>query len=568
MSITPRNIGTLIVVVLKARNLPNKRHIGKQDPYCTITHNGEKRRTKAIRRGGQHPEWDEEIRYTIYEDPDEELSRIANGDSPPPPPPKSSGKGVPPKIKGGHFMAIACYAEDPREPDLIGEGKVDLTEVLTKGETDEWFTLMHKDKYCGEVYLELTFWSNEPPPVKKVTPQPKASKQYGGPGSFVPLSDSPAHQEVNGGSVSSRLSSTGSSRDELRLENLPPSLRSSSSVGRLDLYVPPYESMRSHTSSVDNITNDFAELGVADQGHRRQSLPLQTLGHSPRPSTSMGFSSHLSLPSNTSQGQHLNTYSDGPVPYTYDRPVTPNASLSYPPGASVGQEPYQPQYESAQLPSPGHHSPARHPGPRYSIPPASSGFMPIPSPTPAPSGFLPLPTQSSQPSGFAPLPAQAPPPVGYGAPSVHQPIQSSSFSSLSPPTVPSGFGSAGVPPSTSYYQSIPQSSSGYNYAPYPPPMQSGFPQQAPPQASVPLQPHEIPMQSYGHPPPPPPSVPPQSHSASIEHHAGYSPPRNPIPPPPPLTETPAPIAGSRPLPKPQARRQTSLPVPPPGPPGP
>lgn len=24
----------------------------------------------------------------------------------------------------------------------------------------EWFTLMNKDKYCGEVYLELTFWSN------------------------------------------------------------------------------------------------------------------------------------------------------------------------------------------------------------------------------------------------------------------------------------------------------------------------------------------------------------------------------------------------------------------------
>lgn len=24
----------------------------------------------------------------------------------------------------------------------------------------EWFTLMYKEKYCGEVYLELTFWSN------------------------------------------------------------------------------------------------------------------------------------------------------------------------------------------------------------------------------------------------------------------------------------------------------------------------------------------------------------------------------------------------------------------------
>ena len=33
-------------------------------------------------------------------------------------------------------MKIACYADDPREPDLIGETDVDLTEVLTKGETD------------------------------------------------------------------------------------------------------------------------------------------------------------------------------------------------------------------------------------------------------------------------------------------------------------------------------------------------------------------------------------------------------------------------------------------------
>lgn len=33
-------------------------------------------------------------------------------------------------------MDLACYAEDLREPDLIGETRVDLTEVLTKGETD------------------------------------------------------------------------------------------------------------------------------------------------------------------------------------------------------------------------------------------------------------------------------------------------------------------------------------------------------------------------------------------------------------------------------------------------
>lgn len=57
----------------------------------------------------------------------------SDGTPPPPPPKKEKG---PPTIHGGKYMGIACYAEDIREPDLIGETRVDLTEVLTKGETD------------------------------------------------------------------------------------------------------------------------------------------------------------------------------------------------------------------------------------------------------------------------------------------------------------------------------------------------------------------------------------------------------------------------------------------------
>lgn len=96
--------------------------------------NEEKRRTKAIKRGGQHPEWDEEFRFTVYEATDDELAMNSQlTDTPPPPPPK---KGRPKKIKGGNSMRLQCYADDPREPDLIGEAVVDLTEVLTKGETD------------------------------------------------------------------------------------------------------------------------------------------------------------------------------------------------------------------------------------------------------------------------------------------------------------------------------------------------------------------------------------------------------------------------------------------------
>lgn len=135
--------------------------------------NGETRKTKIIRRGGQHPEWDEEIRFTIYEDSD--ALNVSDDGSPPPLPPKA-GRG-PKRIQGGEKMPLACFAAD-KEPELIGETMVDLNEVLTKGETDgmfsknfsslparsdflsEWFTLTNKDKYCGEVYLELTFWSN------------------------------------------------------------------------------------------------------------------------------------------------------------------------------------------------------------------------------------------------------------------------------------------------------------------------------------------------------------------------------------------------------------------------
>ena len=97
--------------------------------------NGEKRRTKAIKRGGQHPEWDEEIRFTLFEDVEDVLARTARGDATAPlPPPKDDKKTK--KIKGGKTMKLACYADDPREPELIGETDVDLTEVLTKGETD------------------------------------------------------------------------------------------------------------------------------------------------------------------------------------------------------------------------------------------------------------------------------------------------------------------------------------------------------------------------------------------------------------------------------------------------
>lgn len=101
--------------------------------------NGEKRRTKAVKRGGQHPEWDEEVRFQLLEEEEDLSKQIAAGDAPPALPPKN-GKG-PRNIKGGNAMKLQCFADDPRDPELIGETSVDLTEALTKGETDGAFML-------------------------------------------------------------------------------------------------------------------------------------------------------------------------------------------------------------------------------------------------------------------------------------------------------------------------------------------------------------------------------------------------------------------------------------------
>ncbi|KAH7100450.1 C2 domain-containing protein, partial [Auriculariales sp. MPI-PUGE-AT-0066] len=146
MSRTPVEIGTLIVVILKARNLPNKKRIGKQDPYCTIRVNNETQRTKAINRGGQHPDWDEEFRFTLFGD-----IITSSGHEP-----QSHSIGMF-NILGGTTMHLACFADSFREPDLIGDALVDFTVALAKG---EWFQLSYKGQYVGEVYLEFTFWSN------------------------------------------------------------------------------------------------------------------------------------------------------------------------------------------------------------------------------------------------------------------------------------------------------------------------------------------------------------------------------------------------------------------------
>ena len=50
-------IGTLVIVIDRAKNLPNLRSMGKQDPYCAVRLGKEAKKTETDRRGGQTPRW-------------------------------------------------------------------------------------------------------------------------------------------------------------------------------------------------------------------------------------------------------------------------------------------------------------------------------------------------------------------------------------------------------------------------------------------------------------------------------------------------------------------------------
>lgn len=57
MTVDGPEIGTLVIIVDRAKNLPNRKTIGKQDPYCAARLGKEAKKTETDKRGGQTPRW-------------------------------------------------------------------------------------------------------------------------------------------------------------------------------------------------------------------------------------------------------------------------------------------------------------------------------------------------------------------------------------------------------------------------------------------------------------------------------------------------------------------------------
>ncbi|MCJ1471473.1 hypothetical protein MMC13_000112 [Lambiella insularis] len=150
MTVDGPDIGTLVVIVDRARNLPNRKTMGKQDPYCAARLGKEAKRTETDKRGGQTPRWDQELRFTVHDSLDY------------------------------HQLKVSIFNEDKRT-DLIGETWVPLDKVVVPGggQSDTWHSLNCKGRYAGEIRIELTYYDTRPKEQRSRAPS-EASHTFDG----------------------------------------------------------------------------------------------------------------------------------------------------------------------------------------------------------------------------------------------------------------------------------------------------------------------------------------------------------------------------------------------------
>ncbi|PSN71953.1 hypothetical protein BS50DRAFT_485052 [Corynespora cassiicola Philippines] len=172
-------IGTLVAIMDRAKNLPNRRSMGKQDPYCAARLGKEAKKTNTDKRGGQTPKWDQELRFTVHDSADY------------------------------HQLKVSVFNDD-KKTELIGETWISLEAVITPGggQSDTWHGLNCKGKYAGEIRIELTFYDTRPKvekaPVekKKESTRPEGSPAVGGPRESTPVKRRPLPSDPTGASPS------------------------------------------------------------------------------------------------------------------------------------------------------------------------------------------------------------------------------------------------------------------------------------------------------------------------------------------------------------------------------
>lgn len=132
--------GTLVIMVCRAKHLPNRRKLDKQSPYVLLRINTTAKKTPSHFRAGQTPEWTHEIRFTL-------------------------GRERKP------IMRLDVLDETKTDPTPIGGTEIDCSRVFLdpanlqdggKYIWDSWHDLQFRDKAAGKIYLEMTFYPSAP----------------------------------------------------------------------------------------------------------------------------------------------------------------------------------------------------------------------------------------------------------------------------------------------------------------------------------------------------------------------------------------------------------------------
>lgn len=144
--------GTLVVIVVRAKHLPNRRKFDKQLPYATLRIGTVAKKTPSAFRAGQTPDWTHEVRFDLL-------------------------------VERKPILVVDVLDETKNDPTMIGHCEIDCLKVFNHSNyhdgkyiLDGWYELLFNEKRAGLIYLEMTFYPLVPivPPKVPVESAPTA----------------------------------------------------------------------------------------------------------------------------------------------------------------------------------------------------------------------------------------------------------------------------------------------------------------------------------------------------------------------------------------------------------
>lgn len=123
----------LVIVAIRAQNLPNRCRFDKQSPYVVARIQDQLQRTRVVPRGGQTPRFDQELWFSL----DNVESTTVN---------------------------LMIYHQQKKSSELVCQADIDFSKALrrsTQEGYDSWFPLQYKNRPAGRIFLEMTYYPSQ-----------------------------------------------------------------------------------------------------------------------------------------------------------------------------------------------------------------------------------------------------------------------------------------------------------------------------------------------------------------------------------------------------------------------